>query len=253
MSSLRNAVKGQKFHRERHQPAARQHLGLLEKKRDYKQRANEENKKKHQLKALKRKALNRNPDEFYFHMVNSRTKEGRHHEVEAGDELPEDQLALLQSQDIRYIRQRRQLETKKLARLTAELHLLDAEGKPKNTHVFFTDDKKQARTLDVAERLRTAPELLDRAYNRPTVEQLSVMKAPRAMDEEQLDRILAEKKARYSELAKRLEREKTLSLMERRMELKRHLQNKKEEAPKKVHPGSSTQAPVYKWKTERKR
>ena len=57
--------------------------------------------------------------------------------------MPEDQLALLQSQDIRYIRQRRQLETKKLARLTAELHLLDAEGKPKNTHVFFTDDKQQ--------------------------------------------------------------------------------------------------------------
>ena len=37
-------------------------------------------------------------------------------------------------------------------------------------------------------------------------------------------RILAEKKARYSELAKRLEREKTLALMERRMEIKRHLQ-----------------------------
>ena len=37
-------------------------------------------------------------------------------------------------------------------------------------------------------------------------------------------RILAEKKARYSELAKRLEREKALALMERRMELKRHLQ-----------------------------
>ena len=39
-----------------------------------------------------------------------------------------------------------------------------------------------------------------------------------------LQKILAEKKARYSELAKRLEREKALALMERRMEIKRHLQ-----------------------------
>ena len=37
-------------------------------------------------------------------------------------------------------------------------------------------------------------------------------------------KILSEKKARYSELAKRLEREKTLALMERRMGIKRHLQ-----------------------------
>ena len=70
-------------------------------------------------------------------------QEGRHHELQDSEDLPEDQLALLQSQDLRYIRQRRQLETKKLARLTAELHLLDADGKPRNTHVFFTDDKKQ--------------------------------------------------------------------------------------------------------------
>ncbi|XP_037080571.1 probable U3 small nucleolar RNA-associated protein 11 [Pollicipes pollicipes] len=253
MSSLRNAVKGQKFHRERHQPAARQHLGHLEKKRDYKLRANEDNKKKHQLKALKRKALNRNPDEFYFHMVNSATKDGRHHEVVEEEELPEEQVALLQSQDIRYIRQRRQLETRKLARLTAELHLLDAEGKQKNTHVFFTDDKREARSLDVAARLRTAPQLLDRAYNRPRLEQLARLPSAAKLSEQQLDRILEEKKARYSELTKRLERQKTLALMERRMEVKRHLQDKKVLPPKKVHPGNSKQAPVYKWKTERKR
>jgi len=253
MSSLRNAVKGQKFHRERHQPSARQHLGFLEKKRDYKLRANDDNKKKHQLKALRRKAQNRNPDEFYFHMVNSRTKEGRHHELQAEEDLPEEQLALLQSQDVRYIRQRRQLETRKLARLTAELHLLDAEGKPENTHTFFTESKKEARELDVAERMQTAPELLDRTYNRPTVAQLAQMAPPKHTNEAQLDRILAEKKARYSELAKRVERQKVLGLMERRMDLKRHLQDKKVLPPKKVHPGNAGQAPVYKWKTERKR
>ena len=68
MSSWRNAVKD-KVHKERAQPMARQSLGLLEKKKDYKIRAEHQHKKDKLMRELKLKAALKNPDEFHTRMI----------------------------------------------------------------------------------------------------------------------------------------------------------------------------------------
>ena len=93
MSSLRNAAKSQqRTHRERHQPSGRSELGLLEKKKDYKLRAKDYNDKKATLKNLSKKALNKNPDEFYYHMIKSKTEAGVHKEKGSEETLTPEQV-----------------------------------------------------------------------------------------------------------------------------------------------------------------
>lgn len=82
----------------------RARLGLLEKHKDYVLRARDYKSKQDRLRKLREKAAFRNKDEFYWGMVNAKTKGG----VAVGDRgneaLNVDLVRLLKTQDAGYIR-----------------------------------------------------------------------------------------------------------------------------------------------------
>ncbi|EFN82428.1 probable U3 small nucleolar RNA-associated protein 11 [Harpegnathos saltator] len=252
MSSWKKAAKaGQKTHWERHQPEVRKHLGLLEKKKDYVARAKDFQEKRATIKLLRKRALNKNPDEFHFHMINSKLENGIHREKKEAEHTPE-QIKLMETQDMKYIMYRKHIETKKINKLQNELHMLDTANETPNQHIFFMDDGKEAKNFDLAKRLDTHPALLSRRINRPRMSDLSKMQVPE-LDEKTLAKLQQKNHMNYTLLAKRLDRERELTIVQQKLEMCSALKDKKIKKPKCVMPGTKHSAPIYKWKYERKR
>ncbi|KAF7538985.1 hypothetical protein G7054_g2562 [Neopestalotiopsis clavispora] len=126
MSSLRNAV-NRRVHRERAQPLERQRFGLLEKAKDRKLREQDHNRKKKTLKALRAKAAERNEDEFFFGMMSRKGPQGvlskgrRWNGTVDGDRgnraLSVDEVRLLKTQDVGYVRTVRNTAAKEVRAL----------------------------------------------------------------------------------------------------------------------------------------
>lgn len=253
MSNFKNASKSnQKTHRERSQLSSRAHLGILEKKKDYKLRAQDYQRKQKTIKTLKRKALDKNPDEFYFKMVKTRLEDGVHQTEDETPTYTEDQLKLMTSQDIKYINYRRSLELKKIEKMKSRLHLLDAEDKPQNKHIIFTESRKEAKKFKPAEFFDTPEELMDRTYNRPKKEQLRTEQLIGDLSDEALAKSASERAREYRELGKRVEREKQLYIVAQKMQVKKQLMDKKNKKTKMASETTS-QAAVYKWAPKRQR
>ncbi|KAI3952065.1 hypothetical protein MKW92_052737 [Papaver armeniacum] len=136
MSSLRNSVP-RRAHKERSQPQARKNFGILEKHKDYRQRAKAYHTKENIIKILKEKDANKNPDEFYYNMIRSKTVDGVHI-PESEAKFTQDQLMLMKTQDMGYIKQKWQSEEKKIKRLSSMLHSLG--DRTPNKHVYFAED-----------------------------------------------------------------------------------------------------------------
>ncbi|KAF3921575.1 hypothetical protein AA313_de0204433 [Arthrobotrys entomopaga] len=126
---MRNAIQ-RRNHRERSQLSSRLRYGHLEKHRDYALRAKDYNSKKLRLKALKSKATERNPDEFYFGMVNASTRDGGVlvKERSTGGAMGMDVVRGLKAQDKGYLRVMGDVERRKREKLEESLVFVDVDG-----------------------------------------------------------------------------------------------------------------------------
>ena len=234
MSSFKNAKKSlQKTHRERSQPSKRKQFGLLEKHKDYVLRARDFHRKEDHLKLLREKARNKNPDEFYYKMVSTKTRNGVHI-VEKKKPYSQDQLKMMKGQDLNYARMKRITEAKKVERLQCSLHLIGEQSTRANSHTVFVDSADETESFHSA--TRSGMKNQDLTDQREvTNEQASIEKA---------------RKRAYNELEKRIERKKHLSAVEQQIQLQKHLMGK----GRRLKVDTGEEGPViYKWKKQRKK
>ncbi|KAI8969840.1 small-subunit processome [Pilobolus umbonatus] len=258
MSTIRNAVQ-RRNHKERGQLGGRERLGLLEKKKDYLLRAKDYHTKQNKLKAMREKALFRNPDEFYFKMINTQTQKGVHI-AKRNEELPDDMVQLMKSQDKQYIKYQRDLSKRRLQRLKESLHFIDdgniddmktdEDSKPKSNHIVFVDNEEQVRKFSPAKHLDTLPELVHRKFNRPTTKSLTEADVLATITGRELKDIKKERENKYKEMMSRVKREEQLAKAEEELAIQKALRQK---GRKKKVGTDSYGLPVYKWAAERKK
>ncbi|KAL6853799.1 hypothetical protein ACP4OV_019828 [Aristida adscensionis] len=229
MSSLRNAIP-RRAHKERAQPEARKKFGLLEKHKDYVVRAKAYHRKEETIRKLKEKAAMKNPDEFYFKMINSRTVGGIHKPKPETNKYSEEELLLLKNKDMGYILQRIQTEKKKIEKLCSTLHELD--NKRPNKHVYFAEDREEAKEIQSS---------IEQSSKSPGFDNIP-------------SRIKKKTASSYRELEERKQRLQKLEKLYADMALQKEL--KKPGRKRKLREDemeTPTSQPVYKWRAQRKR
>lgn len=141
-------------------------MGLLEKKKDYIERARDFQRKVGKIKDLKKKVLERNPDEFYFGMLSSKTKDGVHEaqRKDGHDKMSHAEICLMKDQDLGYLGMKQSEDARKAERLQKDLHLM--LDKPVNRHTIFLNSEDAAAQFSPAKHFGTDKRLAGRAYNR---------------------------------------------------------------------------------------
>ena len=228
MSSLRNAVK-RITHKERSQPTHRAHLGILEKKKDYKVRSKDYHRKQDALTNLRQKAAMRNPDEFYMGMKNSEVHEGRHRKIEEAKrkeriaEIGHDAVKIMKSQDLSYVRMQTLRDMRKVEKMQASLQYLgdnpttmdefDEVVEKNKKHTIFVDSRSKADNFDIADHFDTVPELAGRSFNRPRKETLLKIGSndDGYYDDEEIEKIAPSEKALKRQKFLKIKQAKTLS------------------------------------------
>lgn len=242
MAELKKHSIAKKQHRERSQPLERKKWSLLEKKKDYKLRAADYHKKQSYLKYLRKKATDRNPDEFHHAMNNQKTdNRGVLVKSRGNEDLSNDAVKLLKTQDSGYIRTMNNIEKKNIERLEASLFLGN-----KGKHTVFEDTPEDAKNFKPSEYFDTDPSMVYRAENRLNKSQMKNLPNVSAEQEEEINK---ERVKKLKELDQRMARQSQLDKVQQGMNQQRELMKKGDKKKMVDKYGNKT----FKWKNVRKK
>lgn len=253
MGSFGRTDAQKKQHKERAQPFNRQRLGLLEKKKDYVLRAKDYQSKQERLKTLRSKASLKNDDEFYFGMVNKRTKKGVAIKDRGNVALGQDVTKVLKTQDSGYIKTVAAIERKKLEELQNLQHVQTSlpgssdYSQHHRLHAVFVDSVDEMKTWNSTPRPQIPSAILDQNHDLATAD--TGENLVHTSDRMQR-KIQAAKLRRAKEIESRLKRISKLNIMEKETALHRQLMGKGKR--KKVGVDKDGVA-KYKWKQERRK
>ena len=142
LKNIKKYIPKRKY-RERSQNERRKKLGFLEKKQDYKIRAEDYHAKERKYKNLKEAARTRNPDEFYHKMIKAKIIDGEH--VQFPDDKTLEQKIVTNTQFINLVNFKKSQLEKEAEKIKYRLQLNKNifDGGNKSTHTLYYEDEDE--------------------------------------------------------------------------------------------------------------
>ena len=160
LKNIKKYIPRRKY-RERSQNERRKKLGFLEKKQDYKIRAEDYHAKEKKYQNLKEAARTRNPDEFYHKMIKAKIIDGEH--VQFPDDKTLEQKIVTNTQFINLVNFKKSQLEKEAEKLKIRLQMNKNifDGGNKSTHTLYYEDEDE-----YLEEQKKEKELLNKKRNR---------------------------------------------------------------------------------------
>ena len=142
LKNIKKYIPRRKY-RERGQIERRKRLGFLEKKQDYKIRAEDYHEKEKKYKNIKEAARTRNPDEFYHKMIKAKIIDGEH--VQFPDDKNLEQKLVTNTQFINLVNFKKSQLEKEAEKMKVRLQLNKNifEGGDKSIHTLYYEDEDE--------------------------------------------------------------------------------------------------------------
>jgi U3 small nucleolar RNA-associated protein 11 len=160
LKNIKKYIPRRKY-RERSQNERRKKLGFLEKKQDYKIRAEDYHAKEKKYQNLKEAARTRNPDEFYHKMIKAKIIDGEH--VQFPEDKTLEQKIVTNTQFINLVNFKKSQLEKEAEKLKYRLQMNKNifDGGNKSTHTLYYEDEDE-----YFEEQKKEKELLSKKRNR---------------------------------------------------------------------------------------